>query len=245
MFRSRDTLRAGTTSVEVAFTDRHGGISTSPFETLDLSRSRPGRDDEIATNLALVAHAFGVDGFATMRQVHGQHVEVVHSPGPVPTGCDALVTTTPDVALCVRVGDCVPVVLADVSRGVVGVCHAGRRGLVEGVVPAAAESMRAQGAGIIEAWVGPYVCGGCYELPSAMRDEVARVVPTAYACTTWGTPSVDIGAGVRAQLEFGGCIVHDRSTCTLESDDLYSYRRDGDRSGRFAGLVVLRRSCDE
>lgn len=240
MFRSRDTSTVGAAVVDVAFTDRHGGVSSEPFETLDLSRSRPGRDGEVAANLALVADAFGVVGFATMRQVHGAGVELVDAPGQVARECDGLVTTTPGVALCVRVGDCVPVVVADVARGVVAVCHAGRPGLVAGVVPATVGAMRARGAATIQAWVGPHVCGGCYEVPPEMRAEVSAAVPAAYACTTWGTPSVDIGAGVRAQLEAAGCAVHDRSACTKESDDLYSYRRDRDRSGRLAGLVVLR-----
>jgi len=240
VFRSRDTSSVGTAVVDVAFTDRYGGVSAAPFETLDLSRSRPGRDGEVMANLALVADAFRVGGFATMRQVHGNAVELVDSPGQVARECDGLVTTTPGVALCVRVGDCVPVVVADVAHGVVGVCHAGRPGLVAGAVPATLDAMRGSGADTIEAWVGPHVCGGCYEVPPAMRAEVSRVVPAAYACTTWGTPSLDIGAGVRAQLDAAGCTVHDRSACTRESDDLYSYRRDADRSGRFAGLVVLR-----
>jgi len=65
-------------------------------------------------------------------------------------------------------------------------------------------------------------------------------VPAARATTSWGTPSLDIGAGVRAQLEERGVTVVDVSRCTRESADLYSYRRDGDRAGRLAGLVRLR-----
>jgi len=105
--------------------------------------------------------------------------------------------------------------------------------------------MHELGASSIEAWLGPHVCGGCYEVPAALRDDVAAVVPASYACTTWGTPSLDLGAGVEAQLERVGCIVHNRSRCTFESPDLYSYRRDGKRSGRFAGLVVWRPDTDD
>lgn len=239
MFASRERLKSG--PVEIAFTDRHGGVSAAPFDSLDLSRSRPGHDDELATNLARLAEAFAVKRFATMRQVHGTDVRVVDAPGPVAGSCDALVTTATDVALCVRVGDCVPVVLADsVGVGVVGVAHAGREGVVAGIVAATVDAMRELGAADVEAFVGPHVCGGCYEVPALLRDEVATVVPAAFACTTWGTPSLDLGAAVDAQLQAAGCRVHGRSRCTRESDDLYSYRRDGDRSGRFAGLVVIR-----
>jgi copper oxidase (laccase) domain-containing protein len=106
--------------------------------------------------------------------------------------------------------------------------------------------MRGIGAASIEAWVGPHVCSGCYEVPAAMRGEVAAVEPVAFACTTWGTPSVDIGAAVVAQLTRAGCepvrevTVGGAVPCTRESDDFFSYRRQGPSSGRQAGLVVLR-----
>jgi hypothetical protein len=100
--------------------------------------------------------------------------------------------------------------------------------------------MRELGAGRIEGWIGPHVCGRCYEVPEEMRADVANVVPASYEETSWGTPSLDLGAGVRAQLEELDVEVHDVSRCTRESDDLYSYRRDGDRSGRLAGVVRLR-----
>ncbi len=249
MFSSRDRARSTgprpSGVVDVAFTDRKDGVSEFPFDSLDLSRSRQDRDEELMANLELVASGFDVAGFASMRQAHGADVRVVDRAGPVPGTCDGLVTAAPDVALMVRVGDCAPVVLADVATGIVAVAHAGRQGLAAGVVPATVETMRALGASSIDAWVGPHVCGGCYEVPASLRDDVAASVPASYACTTWGAPSLDIAAGVEAQLEGAGCTVHDRSRCTLESPDLYSYRRDGDRSGRSAGLVVWRPGNDE
>ena len=249
MFSSRDRVRSrrpGSSGVvDVAFTDRRGGVSRFPFDDLDLSRSRLDRGEELTTNIDLVKRGFDVDGFASMRQVHGADVRVVDRVGPVSGTCDGLVCASPAVALMVRVGDCAPVVLADAAAGIVGVAHAGRQGLVAGVVPATIATMRALGASSIEAWVGPHVCGGCYEVPASLRDLVAAAAPASYACTTRGSPSVDIGAGVQAQLEKAGCTVHDRSRCTVESPDLYSYRRDGEQSGRFAGLVVWRPDNDE
>jgi copper oxidase (laccase) domain-containing protein len=79
-----------------------------------------------------------------------------------------------------------------------------------------------------------------------MRAEVAAVAPRAWSETSWGTPALDVGAGVRAQLEALGVHVVDladamgrSAACTLENDDLYSYRRQGQRSGRLGGLVRL------
>ena len=114
------------------------------------------------------------------------------------------------------------------------------------MVPAVIEAMRDNGATQIEAWIGPHVCGGCYEVPTAMRDEVSRVEPAAFCCTTWGSPAVDIGAAVVAQLGRGGCDrVNELSPCTRESEDLFSYRRQGAASGRLGGLVVLRSATSD
>ncbi|MDX6299964.1 MAG: purine-nucleoside/S-methyl-5-thioadenosine phosphorylase / adenosine deaminase [Nocardioidaceae bacterium] len=184
-----------------------------------------------------------------MRQVHEATATLVDSSvvdgGEVPV-CDALVTRLPGVALLVRVADCVPLLLADPDAGVVAAVHAGRPGLAAGVVPAALRAMRDQGATRVTAWVGPHVCGGCYEVPDTMRAEVAQVVPASWAETSWGTPALDIGAGVRAQLLSGEvdgvevADVRDVARCTVEDDDLYSYRRQGRESGRLGGLVWMR-----
>ncbi|MFL6002355.1 MAG: laccase domain-containing protein, partial [Nocardioides sp.] len=78
------------------------------------------------------------------------------------------------------------------------------------------------------------------EVPEAMQAAVGAAVPASVATTSWGTPSLDLGAGVRAQLAADGVSIHDVSRCTRESGDLYSYRRDGARAGRLAGLIRLR-----
>jgi YfiH family protein len=192
-----------------------------------------------AANLRAVVEDFAPgSSFADMRQVHGSTVDVVEDRRTsVRPEADALVSTRPDTVLVVRVADCVPVLLADPDAGVVAAVHAGRPGLVAGVAPAAVARMRDLGARTIVGWLGPRVCGACYEVPEEMQADVAALVPAARATTSWGTPSLDIGAGVRAQLETAGVTVHDVGTCTRESTDLYSYRRDGAQAGRFAGLI--------
>ena len=225
--------------VRFAFTDRFGGASTAPYGELNLGYASGDDDDAVTENFRRVAEAFEVDPdrLIRMNQVHGREVVVVEGPG-VPTA-DGLVTTRSDVALAARAADCVPVLLADADAGVVGAVHSGRPGLFHGVVPAAVDTMRSLGATRITAVVGPHVCGGCYEVPAELRAEVAERVPVSFAETTWGTPALDIGAGVVWQLEQAGCAVVDASRCTIESGDLYSYRREGRASGRSAGVVRL------
>ena len=227
--------------IGVAFTDRHGGASGGPFASLNLSDATGDDPVAVRDNLGRVAGALGVGDLALMHQVHGADVHRVAGPQDGVPVADALVTAVPELALVVRVADCVPVLLADRSTGVVGAAHAGRPGLVAGVVPRAVEAMRALGAGAVEAWVGPHVCGTCYEVPEAMREHVGALVPESVSQTSWGTPALDIGAGVRAQLAAAGVDpVREVARCTLEDDGLFSYRRQGRRSGRLAGLVWSR-----
>lgn len=243
-------------SVEVAFTDRHGPFRDGPSARLDLTEPPAGesRPDEqpgdLATNIQAVLRGLADGGgesprVVRMRQVHGADVRTVdatllaRAEGDPPVA-DALVTDLPGVVLLARAADCVPVLLADPERGVVGAVHSGRQGLVAGVVPATVARMRELGAADLVAWVGPHVCGRCYEVPADMRDSVAAAVPESYAETSWGTPAVDVGAGVVAQLKAAGVEVVDAARCTMEDDDLYSYRRQGAAAGRLGGLIWRR-----
>jgi YfiH family protein len=156
----------------------------------------------------------------------------------VPTA-DAMVTTRRGVGLMIRMADCVPVLLADPRSGVVGAVHSGRTGTTLDIVGRAVERMRSLGAREVSAWIGPHVCGRCYEVPAQLRDEVAAVVPATRSETSWGTPALDLGAGVTAQLDAAGVSTVNVGRCTLEDDRLHSYRRDGADSGRLAGLVWM------
>ena len=230
--------RSSTGPVDLAFTDRYDGVSAVPFDSLNLALV--GNDDPEATrrNRALLLEDFAPGAeLSDMEQVHGG---TVLSAGGARKQGDALVTDRRDVVLMVRVADYVPVLLADPDAGVVGAAHAGRKGVVAGVVPACVERMRQLGGQDLSAWVGPHICGRCYEVPAALRDEVAAVEPVTASTTSAGTPGLDVGAGVTTQLERLGVQVYDVSRCTLESPDLFSYRRDGADAGRLAGVIRLR-----
>ncbi|MFJ4436423.1 peptidoglycan editing factor PgeF [Streptomyces sp. NPDC088923] len=228
-----------------AFTDRWGGVSAAPYEELNLGGAVGDASEAVLANRALAAKDLGLDPahVVWMNQVHGREVAVVDEAWgeePVPA-VDAVVTARRGLALAVLTADCVPVLLADPVAGVVGAAHAGRPGLVAGVVPAAVEAMRGLGAepARIVARTGPAICGACYEVPEAMRAEVAALAPRAHAETSWGTPALDVAAGVLAQLDALGVRDMRRSpSCTRESADHFSYR--GDRvTGRLAGYAWL------
>ncbi|MGW2646146.1 peptidoglycan editing factor PgeF [Streptomyces sp. NPDC001393] len=237
--------RESVSGAHFAFTDRWGGVSAAPYEELNLGGAVGDAPEAVRANRDIAAKSLGLDPgrVVWMNQVHGADVAVVEEPwgdSPVPQ-VDAIVTARRGLALAVLTADCVPVLLADPVAGVVAAAHAGRPGMVKGVVPAAVRAMAGLGAepGRIVVRTGPAVCGRCYEVPEAMRAEVAAVEPAAHAETSWGTPAVDVSAGVHAQLDRLG--VRDRARspeCTLESGDHFSYRRDR-TTGRLAGYVWL------
>ncbi|GAA3529496.1 laccase domain protein [Aeromicrobium flavum] len=173
-----------------------------------------------------------------MRQVHGASVAVADPDGPTPEA-DALVVDRPGVVAIVRVADCTPVVVVAPDRPLAAVVHAGRVGMASGVVTAAVDALRSRGAERLEAWVGPRACGACYEVPQSMADEVGAAEPAARSTTRRGTPGLDIGAGVVAQLRRADVVVHDLGGCTIEDDTFWSHRRQGEAAGRFGAAVVL------
>ncbi|MFJ6724126.1 peptidoglycan editing factor PgeF [Streptomyces sp. NPDC091281] len=230
-----------------AFTDRWGGVSAAPYEQLNLGGAVGDDTAAVGANRKAAAASLGLDPgrVVWMNQVHGAAVAVVDGPWgdrPVPE-VDALVTRERGLALAVLTADCTPVLLADPVAGIAAAAHAGRPGMVAGVVPAAVRAMIELGAepARIVARTGPAVCGRCYEVPEAMRAEVAAVEPAAHAETSWGTPAVDVTAGVHAQLDRLGVRDREQSpVCTRESPDHFSYRRDR-TTGRLAGYVWLDR----
>jgi YfiH family protein len=242
--------------VGVAFTDRLGGISTGSYGPLNLGRTDDDDPDAVAANFALVRARLGVSRVATLHQVHSATVLVVDDTtfpadrpggelgGSAPGGlslpvADAMVTTLPGVALCIRAADCVPVLLADPKARVIGAAHAGRVGFAAGVLGATVSAMRELGAHHITAWIGPHVCGRCYEVPAEMADAVAALVPETASTTRWGTPALDLGAGCEAQLARLGVPATHHGGCTQENELLHSHRRDADRAGRLGALVWL------
>ena len=136
-----------------------------------------------------VEAALGLGGrpFQYMNQVHGNDVAGIGAAAAAGAGPDAPASARPPPTadamvslgepLAVMVADCVPIVLVGDRAGgdgpVLAVVHAGRPGVASGVVPAAVARMRELGAAGLGAWIGPSVCGRCYEVPEDMRDDVA------------------------------------------------------------------------
>ncbi|WP_323101551.1 peptidoglycan editing factor PgeF [Intrasporangium sp. YIM S08009] len=228
--------------LDLAFTGRSAGEGRAPYAGLNLGGHVGDDPAVVEANRMALAREVGVPRgqLLFMNQVHGTDVVEVSGPwSGEPPEADGIVTRATGLALAVLVADCVPLLLHDAEAGVVGAVHAGRPGMVAGIVPRAVAAMRDLGASRVRATVGPSVCGRCYEVPADMARAAAGVTPAAAARSWQGTPAVDVAAGVVEQLADAGVEVEWVAGCTREDADLYSYRRDG-TTGRFAGVVVRR-----
>ncbi|MGF1648265.1 MAG: peptidoglycan editing factor PgeF [Kineosporiaceae bacterium] len=232
--------------VRLVVTGRGLGGGAPPLGPGNLGSGVGDDPATVAANRRTLAGLLGVgpDGVHFLRQVHGARVidvppgAVAPGPGDEPAA-DGAVVTAPGQAAAVTAADCLPLLLADPDSGLAAAVHVGRRGLVAGIAGEAVRALSRRGARRVRALLGPAVCGACYEVPAAMRDEVAAAAPGSAALTRAGTPAVDITAGVRRQLaDLGVDDVVASGRCTAEDPALFSHRRDRP-TGRMAGVVAV------
>ncbi|WP_299299819.1 peptidoglycan editing factor PgeF [uncultured Brachybacterium sp.] len=225
------------------FTGREGGVSTGEHAGLNLARHVGDEEHSVTRNRELLEAELGVP-LVFVDQVHSADVHALPPTGVAPVvTADAMVTDRRDVGLAIMVADCLPVLLSDPVSGTIAAAHAGRAGLLGGVLERTLEVMAEFGTRPVDltASIGPAICGDCYEVPAAMREDAARQLPATWAATSWGTPSIDLRAGAIEVLSAAGIplsAIEADHPCTLEDDRFYSYRRQA-HTGRFAG--VLRR----
>jgi YfiH family protein len=165
-----------------------------------------------------------------LQQVHGTAVVTVAQPGGgTDQVADAAVTNVPGAAVSIRTADCAPIALI-ASTGVIGVAHAGWRGLVAGVVEATVDAMAALGARDISAVVGPCIGPQRYEFGASDLDAVAAVLgDDVRAVTAVGTPALDLPAAVRVALTRAGVHeIDDRCIDTAADTSYFSHRALGD-----------------
>ena len=218
------------------------------------ARTSPVNDANGATNWTEIASSIGVspDRLWRFNQVHGRDVERI-PPGRVQEGraprADAGVTGRRDVALLVKVADCVPILLADrEGRGVAAV-HAGWRGAAAGIVEHAVRALAAETAaapsGLVAA-IGPSIGACCYEVGGEVRDAFmsASTSAGAFFAPRDGKWRLDLWQAVASQLVSAGVRaedVHVAELCTATHLDwFFSYRKEGTRAGRLLGVIRRR-----
>ena len=243
------------------FSTRAGGASAPPFDSLNLGAKWGDAAATVAENRRRLASAVGVAGpIYVARQVHGAAVAVVRAgDDPVAIGAieaDALCTGDAGVALGVFVADCVPALIVDPRSGAVAAVHAGWRGTVAGVLPAAVRALAdhfGARAGDLRVALGPSIGACCFEVgadvvaafTSALAGAPAAGGPGVVHVSPRGVPDkwhVDLRLANRLLLERAGVApdaIDAAADCThCDRPRFYSYRRDRDRTGQQMGIVV-------
>ena len=233
-----------TRPVRMVFTSRAGGVSAAPHDSFNLGTHVGDNPEDVAANRSRLAGILGLpaDRFVWMEQLHTNTVTRVDAPSAVPVeATDALVTREKDLALCVLVADCTPVLLSDHAAGVIGAAHAGRMGARNGIVKNTVQAMVDLGAqpSRIQVLLGPAAAGASYEVPEDMAADVEKHLPGSRTTTTRGTAGIDVRAGlVRQLLSLGVTHIDADPRDTITDDDFFSHRRDG-VTGRQAGVIWM------
>ncbi len=234
---------------------RHGGVSRPPFAALNLGGNVGDDPAAVAENHERMYAAIDLprSRACTVWQVHSADVLLVTGPAANRrwlTHADGMVTDRTDTPLAMRFADCVPILLADPVRGVIGIVHAGWRGTAAGAAAAAVMTMvRAYGSRVedIRAAIGPSIGPDHYQV----GEEVVIAIERRFGATAlpeliqrkaqdgsaylnlWRANALDLERAGLGQIEIAGI-------CTWEQNaDWFSHRRERGQTGRFGALISL------
>ncbi len=219
-------------------TTRHGGVSDGAWATLNLGFNSGDEPANVQRNRHLL-HARIAAEPAWLEQVHGS--EIVHlDDWHAGIAADGAWTDRPGQVAVVLTADCLPVLLADEAGSVAAAVHAGWRGLAAGILERAVSTLPVPGDAL-HAWIGPAICGACYQVGADVRDAFLADDPAAAGAfrpdaSRWRADLKSIAA---ARMARKGVRVHDAGRCTCcEPDTFYSHRRDA-TTGRMASVIWL------
>jgi YfiH family protein len=231
---------------------RHGGVSPSPWETLNVGGTVGDAPERVRENRARTFEAVGrrPDSMFDVWQVHSADFVVAYAPRPVDQEhhkADIILTDSPQVTLYMRFADCVPVLLYDPLKAVVCMVHAGWLGTVRGAAREAVQAMEAtfgSNPADLLAAVGPSIGVDHYEVQGDVIERVnlafGKAAPSVID-TRNGRTFLDLWAANRFQLEGAGVSqIEVAGLCTAcHTQDWYSHRAEAGRTGRFGALIAL------
>ncbi|MBI5871342.1 MAG: peptidoglycan editing factor PgeF [Actinobacteria bacterium] len=252
-------FRMAPEGVNIVFSGRHGGVSQPPYSSLNLGFHVEDLPEHVTQNRALLANVLGVKAgrITSPRQQHTAIVELLENESQVGSGafsedsgfdpCDGLVTSLEQAPILLHFADCTPVVLTGSDSGdkpVIAVLHAGRKGVMEGVVENGVRLMPdifSIPAEKIVAAVGPAIGACCYQVGDDIASEFeSRFGPDVVVRDDEGSWLDMHSATETALLETGLAPenIHVLEICTCCDYDFYSYRRDG-ITGRHGAIAWI------
>lgn len=234
-------------AVRAVVTTRQGpGVSAGPFDRLNLGSRSGDAVDTVQANRGGLQQALALPAAPRwLRQVHGTTVAQL---GPLPSAdeplADAAVSHLPGTVLAILTADCLPVLFCSADGREIAAAHAGWRGLSNGILEETLTALRAARKNIL-AWLGPCIGAPSYEVGEEVRTAFVEFDPAAASCFAATRPGhwlCDLAALARLRLRTAGISrVYGGGFDTFTDSRFYSYRRDGERSGRFGSLIWLER----
>lgn len=231
-------LQAPNIGCRHGFSDRHGGVSTVPFDSMNLG----GSEDEaeyIAVNRrkALDNLKLSVQNLCILKQVHGTEV-CLAKPGSQEG--DALVTNQKDLVLAISIADCYPILFHDPVNAVIGAAHAGWRGTQAKIAEHTLNEMIKLGAKaeFIQVAIGQGICQNNFEVGEEVIDKFKQA---GFEQHCWQQNKIDLircNVDVLVKNNISPQNIWSMNRCTFEKD-FFSYRRDKGKTGRMWGLISL------
>jgi polyphenol oxidase len=235
--------------VSAAFPSREGGVSSPPFDSLNLGLSVNDRPEDVLVNRRRLCAAIGVppERLVVPGQVHGTTLAWVgeaeagrgalDSPSVIREH-DGLLTQAAGLGLVISYADCVPIVI--VARGEEGpafaTVHAGWRGMIAGIAGKAAAELVADGdRHLVAAAVGPSIGPCCFTVDRDLRRRFGTRFPGSAGAST-----VDLWRCARMDLESAGVPAAGISVagrCTSSDGRFFSHRRDAGMTGRHLAVA--------
>lgn len=230
--------------VRLAVTTRAGDVSPPPWQGFNLGLKTGDEVDRVRRAREQVHGVLGTRyPPAWLRQVHGTDVLEASDGEPEADGVWTASSGRPCVVLT---ADCLPVLIARSDGGAVGAFHAGWRGLCDGILQRAVETLAPNGQPLV-AWLGPAICRHCYQVGDDLYQAFTESDPAAAAGFSPdpepGHWRLDLKALATQALQHAGVSgIADSGWCTLcNNERFYSHRGEG-RTGRFASLIWLAES---
>lgn len=250
---SFDSLTAQPVHAHVS--TRHGGVSPTPWQSLNFSVLRGDASERVAENYVRLSAALGVERghLITCKQVHGTGIGRVDwvDAGTRMDGCDGLITDAIGLPLMLVFADCVPILLYDPQHHALGVCHAGWRGTLNGAATAMLWAMQAafdsRPVDVI-ACIGPSIGPTSYEVGAEVLALAQARLANADELFTWPNgadqrPYFDLWRANATQLVDAGVPLQKIEISGIDTaqstDDFFSHRAEQGRCGLFSLVAWL------
>ena len=237
---------------------RHGGVSLPPYATLNIGGSNGDRTEDVLENRRRLFESLTLDrcNYFDVWQVHSNRVirtDFARRQGDHQEQADAIITSSPGLSLLMRFGDCVPIMLFDPAKNVIGIVHAGWIGTLKRVCENTVSKMTRQflcNAEDIIACIGPSIAVDHYEVGEEVllqfEEQFGTTARDFFVIPQRGKPHLDLWCANEYQLRRAGVSkIENSEICTAcNYEDWFSHRQENGKTGRFGAIISLQETSD-